>query len=78
MSFAGWLVPSPARTIALRGGGAPGDADPSSFSRTAVITRMVAVAWATALAGCGGGGEKIAARAANSIGMTPNALDRDW
>jgi hypothetical protein len=77
MSLAGWIMPSAARTIALRGGGAPGDADPSSLSRTAEITRMVAVAWATALAGCGVG-EKIAARASNSIGMTRNALGRDW
>ena len=64
--------------MAGRGGGASALGEPSSLSRTAEITRIVALAWAMAIAGRGGGEAASAAAAINSMGMLRNALNPKW
>jgi hypothetical protein len=61
--------------------GAPGLFAESSFNRTAATILIVAVAWAEADAVLGGGDTVVrtaAAAAIKSMGITANALAREW
>ena len=78
MSFAGWLLPSPSLSTALRAGGAPGLTAAPSFSRMAVTMRIVAVACAVADRAGEGVGADASKAAASKIMGNANALARKW
>jgi hypothetical protein len=82
MSFAAWAEPSLDRRTLLRAGGAPGFVSASKLIRTAVTTRIVAVAWTVADTGCVAGAEVASAAAAavtrRTIGVTANAFAAKW
>jgi len=77
MSFADRVVPSLNRSTASRAFGAPGFTAASSFSRAAVMTRIVAVAW-TVADGAAEGVEAIAIAAASRNISNRNALAGEW
>jgi hypothetical protein len=72
------VVPLLDRRTAFRTTGAPGFVCPSKLIRTAVTTRIVAVAWAVADTGCAAGDELASAVAAavrrRTIGVKANAF----